>query len=200
MEEISVSVGTSQLDKPKPRQRNTPRTALTKADKVIEEAKRLQEGERRCNGKSKVRDENGEVVMVDGKALRKPCELTAMMGSTVCHIHGNTKNIKAKAKQRMRAALDPALVRLEFLAHQNAHLPTALGATKEIINRNLGAVGSEQEGDARPRVQIGILNIGGVSADRIAELVQQKALTAAPPPDESEDDSVDGEVVGEDEE
>lgn len=149
-------------------QRRT-RTALKKrlkaANDLIADAKKSRRGERQCNGKVKLRDEAGNVLRDEaGKVLTRPCNRSPLRGANICHKHGGAaKHIKAKAEKRLQAMLEPAIVRLEALAHQDDHLPTALGATLQIMDRTLGKQAQQPvEKDARPVINIGI-KVGGIN-------------------------------------
>lgn len=93
---------------------------------------------------------------------RRPCDNVAMRGMTVCYTHGN-KQVRAKAKQRLMEELDPTLSRLIELRDQDAHMPTALGAGKEILNRVLGKPDSvdKDKGAGRAIINVGI-SIGAI--------------------------------------
>lgn len=118
---------------------------------------------------------------------KRPCRNWAIKGGTVCPYHGGkAPQVKAAAQRRLQAMLDPALVELNELIHQNAHLPSKLGAISMVANRTLGKVGENKDKGQKGFV----INIGsGLGAMPIVQ------VSAAPEPQEDEDDATDGELV-----
>lgn len=130
----------------KVRQRTTQRAR--RANQLVKDAAAIVEGERKCKAIKK----NG-----------KRCGKFAIKGGTVCPTHGGSApQVKAKAQKRLLAMVEPSIIRLEALIHQDGHLPTALGAITTVLNRTLGAVGKDgDEKDTRPVINIGI-KVGGI--------------------------------------
>lgn len=88
------------------------------------------------------------------------------------------------------ALVEPSIGRLQDLIDQEDHLPTALGAIKEVLNRAggipLGPVGEARIGDrdSRPIIQIGIA-VGGVkSPEPIVGLLPAVEAEVVDPADE----------------
>lgn len=178
-----------------PKQRQGDR--MRKANQLIEQAKTLQKDDRKCNGRAKLRDENGNIRRdAEGKALTRPCAAAPIRGGTVCVKHGgNAKHVKAKAQRRLLALVEPTLIRLETLLHQDEHLPTSLGAAKEILNRAGGAaVGpvdpSAGKADTRPIINLGI-KVGGIDTPNVAGVVKVGLIPGAA--------GIEGEVIEDDE-
>jgi hypothetical protein len=143
---------------------------LRRANTLVKQAReepKVPGYERRCVHTVRIKDENGEpIVGEDGKFLVRPCEASPIKGGTVCRMHGGSvKSIKRAARRRLLALVEPAMVRLEVLMEQDQHLPTALGATLEILKRAgdnpIGALKKTEQVDTRPVVNIGIA-VGGV--------------------------------------
>ena len=160
------AVALAKSSKPTPKQRRALRRNLDAANDLIREAAKMQiQKNRVCNGKVKLRDAEGNYLRdADGKIQTRPCRRSPLKGTTICHKHGGSSRIvKARAEKRLRAMLEPAIVRLEALAHQDDHLPTALGATLQIMDRTLGKQAQQLvEKDARPVINIGI-KVGGIN-------------------------------------
>ena len=97
-----------------------------------------------------------------GLACRKP----RCVGMTVCRQHGgNLKKVKAKAAIRIAKMVDPMLGRMQELAMQDKHLPTAFNAAKDALDRagigepsEVARAKSQREGGSRIEVHIGFLN------------------------------------------
>lgn len=160
---------------------------------LLAEAAAIQPGERKCKARVKLRDEAGNYLRDEGGNVQsRPCKNNSIRGGFVCPRHGGkAPQVKAKAERRLRAMLEPSLIRLEELAHQNSHLPTALGAVLAIQNRVLGQVGKEAgEKDTRPIINIGI-RVGGVPMPGISQRVSVQLPAPAA-------DVAEGEVVGDD--
>jgi hypothetical protein len=102
-----------------------------------------------------------------------PCALYRMKGLTVCDKHGGlAPSSKAAAKRRLDEQADRFAARLIELAEQNDHLPTAVNATKEGLDRSLGPLRSGSH-EAKQGVQI---NIGiFASATDVVEGVSSSA-------------------------
>lgn len=142
--------------------------AKNRGEEIVKQAGKLSTPERKCTGKVKLRDDAGEYLRDEAGAVRtRPCKNSPIPGGFVCWKHGGkAPQVLAKAKKRLLAMAEPALIRLGELAHQNVHPPTALGAVKEILDRAtteqaLGAkLAKAAEKDTRPIINIGI--VGGV--------------------------------------
>jgi hypothetical protein len=143
------------------------RERMRQADKLLKEAGELQEGERMCRGRKKLRDENGEYLRgPDGEVLTRPCKAHAIKGGFVCWHHGGkAPQVRAKAQKRMLALVEPSIIRLGALIAQDDHKPTALGAIRTVLERAeqpIGALIKETgEKDTRPIINIGI-KVGGI--------------------------------------
>jgi len=116
---------------------------------------------------------------------KRPCRNWAIKGGTVCPYHGGkAPQVKAAAQRRLQAMLDPALTELNTLIHQNAHLPSKLGAISMVANRTLGKVGDNKDkGNKGPVINIGF----GLGAMPVVQ--QLKAPKAV------DDDVQDGELI-----
>ena len=145
-----------------------------RATELVKAAAATQPGERKCNGKVKLKLRQSEPVGpdnpylrdADGKIQKRPCKKVPIRGGVVCEKHGgNIKAVRAKANMRLLAMVEPALVRLHELMHQEGHLPTALGAIQTVLNRAganpIGPQAKDAGGDARPIIHIGI-KVGGI--------------------------------------
>lgn len=129
---------------------------------------------RRCTGQSFVYDKKGpgQVKLFDkdtGLPLRKPCEKFAIKGGFVCTTHGGSaKQVRAAATERLLSMVDDKITRLDELAEQNTHLPTAFNATKEILKAAKVVEDSSGKSDGtgnKPTVLIGI-NFGGLATGK----------------------------------
>lgn len=180
------------------------KTAKRRIKDIAKEAEKLalslqQPGvERKCCGSVKLRDAAGEYLRDEaGKVLTRPCKNAPIRFGTVCPKHGGkAPQVKAKAEQRFRAMLEPSIVRLEELAHQDEHLPTALGAVLAIQNRVLGQQGKESgEKDMRPvvniRLAVGGIPLPGVSTVKVGLLPEPAAEGEVIGGDAADDDTED---------
>lgn len=196
-DEIEVTTGAASLTKPPrqfartPRQRSGDRRR--EANKLIEAAKTTLPDERKCNGKVKLRDDEGNYLRDDaGTILTRPCLKPPIKGGFVCMSHGGSaEHVRKKANKRLLALAEPALVRLEALMHQEEHLPTALGAIKEVLNRAGGAaIGpvdpNAGKQDMRPVINVGI-QVGGIDPSKRPEVKVGIVSGSAP--------AVDAEIV-----
>ena len=69
------------------------------------------------------------------------CEKWAIAGGVVCPTHGGSnKAVKAKAQDRLMKQADRFAGRLIELSEQDEHLPTAVAATRDGLDRTLGPV------------------------------------------------------------
>lgn len=152
--------------------------------------------ERNCRGRSKVRDAEGNPVLdADGNIVRRPCKNTAIKGGFVCRMHGGSApNVKRAAGKRLLAMVEPAIIELNELIHQNEHLPSKLGAIKTVLeragNNAIGALKDASTGDTRPIIQIGI-QVGGISPK------PEVAVHFIPAPKLALSDVAEGEVADE---
>lgn len=187
-EPIDIVVGAAALAMEKTPRAKSVGEAKALAAKLIAQARALEEGERICTGKAKVRDAEGKpVVGPDGKIVKRPCKNHAIRGGFVCQMHGGSApQVRKKAARRLLAMAEPAMIRLGELAHQDGHLPTALGAVKEILERAgnfeqaLGPKAARaEEKDTRPIINIGI--VGGVP---LVTVQGKPVLEGAVTPDE----------------
>lgn len=133
-----------------------------------QEAGKLKPGERKCNGKVRLKDPVTKEPLKDetGKPLYRPCTLAPILGGTVCHKHGgNRKLVQKNAQKRLLALVEPSLVALNELVVQKEHLPSRLGAIRTVLERVEKPFGvlkeSASDTDSRPVVNIGIA-VGGI--------------------------------------
>ncbi len=175
------------------------RQRVRRANSLVATAKAVVKGERRCTATSKVRDADDNVVYgEDGKALRRPCGHYAIKGGTVCYNHGGSApKVKAAAQRRLAAMVEPAIVRLNALVHQDEHLPTALGAIRTILERADGeAIGvlkkQAEEHSSLPTIVFGI-KVGGIATPTVTMEMRPKGLPAG-----DDDDTVEGDLVDDD--
>lgn len=121
----------------------------------------------------KKREEQGIVIDREGRCTAmtsgkygpsRPCTRWAIRGHHVCDRHGgNLETTKKAARQRLLEELDPTLTRLIEIRDQNEHMPSALGASAQILNRVLGKPDSTEKdkGSGAPIIRIGIA-LGGL--------------------------------------
>lgn len=146
--------------------------ARRKGRNIVKEAKLIKSITdielRRCRAKAKVRDADGQPVLDEnGKPQRRQCRAWAIKGGSVCVKHGGqAPAVRDRANKRLLAMVEPSLIELNELVHQNEHLPTKLGAIRTVLERAagnaLGALKTEVEKDSRPIIQIGIA-VGGIT-------------------------------------
>lgn len=77
------------------------------------------------------------------------CGLRPIPGGNVCKWHGGgAPQVKQKAQERLAALIEPAITRLSELLAQKRDVKVALGAAKDILDRNdlTGKVKVEQSG------------------------------------------------------
>lgn len=104
---------------------------------------------------------------------KRPCDKVAMHGLEVCWTHGGgSKAAKEAARRRLIGELDPTISRLIEIRDQNDHMPSALGASVNIMNRVMGKPDSvdKDKGAGKPNITIG-LNIGGIPRAKVKALV-----------------------------
>lgn len=155
---------------------------VRRTNDLVKNAAAIVEGERRCRANKS----NGE-----------PCPKFAIKGGMVCDSHGGrAPQVKARAQKRLLALVEPSIVRLNELIHQDGHLPTALGAIRTVLERaGDEAIGPlkkvAEQADMRPVINIGI-KVGGIEKPLIRVGMQ-------PQPDADIDaDILEAEVVGDD--
>lgn len=84
------------------------------------------------------------------------CKKLAIKGGTVCRVHGGAApQVKQKAQERLAAMVPAALQRLSELMQQKRDMKVALGATKDVLDRNdlTGKVKVEQSGQVTLTVE-----------------------------------------------
>jgi hypothetical protein len=95
---------------------------------------------------------------------KRPCDRHAVKGLDVCYVHGgSTKAAKEAARRRLVDELDPTISRLIEIRDQDMHMPSALGAATQIMNRVMGKPDSvdKDKGAGKPTINIGI-GIAGI--------------------------------------
>jgi hypothetical protein len=100
---------------------------------------------------------------------KRPCGKPVVAGLTVCEVHGGgSKASKEAARKRLIGELDPTISRLVEIRDQNLHMPSALGASVQILNRVMGKPDSvdKDKGAGRPSITIG-LAIGGIPRAKV---------------------------------
>lgn len=71
------------------------------------------------------------------------CTNWAILGGTVCRMHGGgAPQVKAKAAERLRALVDPAITVLQEILADTAH-PQRLAAAREVLERD-GHIGANK--------------------------------------------------------
>ena len=173
------------------------RQRLRRADTLIEQAKAIRPGERQCKRHIKIRNDDGVVLLnADGSPQTRQCRKAPIKGGFVCAIHGGSvPAVRAAAGRRLLAMVEPSLVRLHALIHQDEHMPTALGAIRTVLERAGGeAIGvlKKDVGDAdmRPIINIGIA-VGGITAvPEVKVGLLPSASIDADLVEDSDDDSV----------
>ena len=67
------------------------------------------------------------------------CRRRAILGGTVCYMHGGAApQVQRAAAERLKALVDPAIDRLEQLLMQTEFPTVAIAAVKDILDRTLG--------------------------------------------------------------
>jgi hypothetical protein len=67
------------------------------------------------------------------------CKRRPIPGGAVCVMHGGgAPQVQAKAEERLRALVHPAITRLEELMLQKEYPSTAISAVKDVLDRNMG--------------------------------------------------------------
>lgn len=150
---------------------------VRRANALVKTAAAHIEGERQCHGRVKLRPDmkrragpdNPYLLLPTGEIQTRPCEAPPIRGGTVCVRHGGrAPQVRKNADRRLLAMVEPSLIRLEALIHQEEHMPTALGAIRTVLERaGSAAIGPLKtdagEKDARPIINIGI-KVGGIDA------------------------------------
>lgn len=115
---------------------------------------------------------------------KEPCKKWAIKGAFVCRTHGGAApQVKRKARRRLLAMVEPTLDTLVDLRDQRVHLPTTLGAAKEILKRALDEEKVEgPKGPTGPVINIGVA-IGGANPQQVRIGVQAgpPAVNVEPP-------------------
>ena len=147
-----------------------------KSARLLREASAIQPDERKCRGKVKLRTDvskpvgpdNPHLLDENGLVQTRPCKNNAIRGGFVCTKHGGAApQVRKKANKRLLAMVEPSIIRLEALIHQDEHMPTALGAIRTVLERAgsntpIGPMAKETgEKDMRPIINIGI-KVGGI--------------------------------------
>lgn len=94
---------------------------------------------------------------------KRPCDKVAMKGLDVCWTHGGgSKAAKEAARRRLVEELDPTISRLVQIRDQDGHMPSALGAATQIMNRVMGKPDSvdKDKGAGKPIINIGLAIAG----------------------------------------
>lgn len=188
-----------------PQKPRTLKKEIAKANQLVKQAAALQEGERKCKGRVKLRadmtrrvgPDNPYLRNPDGSVQSRPCRKVPIIGGSVCPNHGGkAPQVRKKADKRLLAMVEPSLVRLEALINQDEHMPTALGAIRTVLERAgskapIGPLAKEAgDKDTRPVINI-LIKPGGLDKPVVAIGVQQ-------PVTDLED--VEGEVIERDDE
>lgn len=178
MSDQEVTAGAKQLAI-RPGGPATLKEALRKGRTIVREAALIKKitdlADRKCRGRVKLRPDMTRRVGPDNEYLRnpdgtiqtRPCKQNAIKGGFVCMRHGGAAPaVRDKANKRLLAMVEPSLVELNELVHQNEHLPTKLGAIRTVLeraggNNALGALKTDSGSDNKPIIQIGI-KVGGI--------------------------------------
>ena len=79
------------------------------------------------------------------KQTGRQCGAWAIRGGSVCRYHGGlAPQVIAKAEDRLKALIDPAIVRLAELVNQTQFPSVAIAAVKDVLDRN-GQLGRPAE-------------------------------------------------------
>ena len=79
------------------------------------------------------------------KQTGNPCKQPAIKGGTVCRYHGGAApQVIAKAEERLKALIHPALTALDELIAQKEFPSVRIAAVKDVLDRN-GALGKARE-------------------------------------------------------
>lgn len=90
--------------------------------------------------------------------------MRAIKGGVVCRVHGGSApQVKAKAQERLAALVEPAIKRLSELMQQKRDMKVALGATKDVLDRN--DLSGEQQVAARLTVERVFVEVPAKDAD-----------------------------------
>lgn len=74
-----------------------------------------------------------------GKRNQLPCKNPAIMGATVCRMHGGSApQVKAKALERLMALQPKAIQTLDSLLSRDEFPTVQLGAAKDVLDRTEG--------------------------------------------------------------
>lgn len=96
--------------------------------------------------------------------------------------------MKRKAQERLQQMVEPMITRLDALAQQTDHLPTALGAVKDALDR--AGIGENQRGASNapsggPTINIGIALGGLATAAKNAASIEGEVIDLEPEADEA---------------
>ena len=104
---------------------------------------------------------------------KRPCDRYAVRGLEVCPMHGgSTKAAKDAARKRLTDELDPTISRLVEIRDQSEHMPSALGAATQIMNRVMGKPDSvdKDKGAGKSNITIGLAIAGIPRAKVVAQI------------------------------
>lgn len=120
---------------------------------------------------------------------RRPCDRDALKGAKTCAVH-TTRSMKEYIRLRLLEEVPDTIDDLVEIRKQREHMPSAVAAAKEILNRVAGKPDSidKDKGSSTPKISIG-LNIGA-----IPKKLKQSLQVTAQITDGSEK-AVDGEIV-----
>lgn len=85
------------------------------------------------------------------------CGRTAIAGGTVCRYHGGAApQVMRSAEERLKALVDPAILRLHQLMMQDQFPSVAIAATKDVLDRDgkLGKAKETQDIDLKTEIVI----------------------------------------------
>lgn len=79
------------------------------------------------------------------KGSRQRCKRRPIPGGSVCVKHGGgAPQVQAKAEERLKALVGPAISRLDHWLHQEEYPSVAIAAVKDVLDRN-GSLGKAKE-------------------------------------------------------
>lgn len=114
------------------------------------------------------------------KGTGERCKRRPIPGGTVCVKHGGgAPQVQRKAREWLAALVDPAIRRLGELIRQKTHLPVAMAATKDALDRN-GFAWGETNAMHAPTI---IVEVNGIARPgRPVPVSFAVPATAATPP------------------
>lgn len=149
------------------------------ADQV---ALRLQKKEERiARGEKMPQGKKCKAMTTGVHGAKRPCDRWAVNGLDVCPVHGgSTKAAKEAARRRLVDELDPTISRLIEIRDQDGHMPSALGAATQIMNRVMGKPDSvdKDKGAGKPIINVGIAIAGIPRAAVKAEITDGDTFEA----------------------